>query len=298
MQRRSFLLNTAMSAVAISASGFLRFDGTRYTGDCETTTDILGPYYRPGSPVRSSLVIAGEKGQRIDLSGIIRHKDCTTPYKNAKIELWHCDSKGVYDNSTPDFKYRGTTFTDEKGRYSFQTIMPVPYDAGGGHIRPAHYHLMISAEGYQPMVTQLYFTGDPNIAKDAYAASPAAKRRILSVQKTKDGTNKVNYDVSLSEKLLAETAVIDKLTGTYLSDADKGKNVELFKKNNLLWMKNEVYGESFDYQGDNTFIYPSMPPGLYATLRFEWPSSGGLKMHMEYIDDDHTKHAESYTKVN
>ena len=297
MQRRSFIVNTALSAVAVTTSGFLTFNGSRYIGDCETTTDILGPYYRPGSPVRNSLVIPGEDGQRIELTGTVRHKDCTTPCKNAKIELWHCDAKGVYDNSTPDFRYRGTVYTDDKGRYAFQTIMPVPYDAGGGHIRPAHYHMMITAEGYQAMVTQLYFTGDANIPKDPPASSPAAKRRILPIQKMKDGAGKVSYDVSLAEKLPADASVIDKLTGIYHDDADKSKTVELFRKNDLLWMKNEVYGENFEYQGNNTFTYPSLPPGFYMTLRFDLSTPGVVTAQLDYLDDDKKNHTERYTKV-
>jgi len=52
MQRRTFLSQTILSAVAISTSGFIRFDGQRYVGECETTSDVLGPFYRPDSPVR------------------------------------------------------------------------------------------------------------------------------------------------------------------------------------------------------------------------------------------------------
>ena len=57
MERRTFIRNTALCAVAVSASGFIRFDGFSYVGDCETTTDILGPFYRPDSPARNNLLI-------------------------------------------------------------------------------------------------------------------------------------------------------------------------------------------------------------------------------------------------
>jgi protocatechuate 3,4-dioxygenase beta subunit len=177
MKRRDFLKSSAFSAIAISATGFIRFDGKQYTGDCETTSDILGPYYRPNSPVRNNLRINGDAGELVELSGYIRHSDCSTPYKNAKIELWHCDLKGIYDNQSGEFRYRGTVFTDEKGFYSFQTIFPVAY-AGEGFIRPAHFHMMVTAEGYQPLITQLYFKGDEHIKDDVYASSPNAKRRI------------------------------------------------------------------------------------------------------------------------
>ena len=291
MQRRNFIKNSTLCAVAVSAYGFIRFDGNHFVGDCETTTDILGPFYRPNSPVRNNLVIKGQSGTLIELSGIIYHQDCKTPYKKAKIELWHCNAIGVYDNSSTEFRYRGTTYSDENGNYSFNTILPVAYDAGGGHIRPAHFHLMISAENYQPLVTQLYFSGDTNIPKDLYASSPVAKNRILKTETLKGGQMKVQYNVSMSKLLPAEAAAIDKLTGIYIDEKDKNKKTEFFKKNNLLWMKNEVFGENFEYAGNNTFNYPAMPTGVYATLHFEILPNGSVKLTYDYIDDDLIKHS-------
>ena len=106
MQWRIFIKNTMLSAVAVSASGFVTFNGKFYEGDCETTTDILGPFYRPGAPVRSDMRISNAPGQLVTLSGQIKHKDCKTPLQDAVVEIWHCDGNGVYDNESADFKYR------------------------------------------------------------------------------------------------------------------------------------------------------------------------------------------------
>lgn len=284
MQRRSFLKNSALCAVAVSATGFIRFNGTHYVGDCETTSDILGPFYRPDSPLRSNFVIAGEKGEPIELSGIIKHDDCTTPYKNAKVELWHCDGSGQYDNESPDFKYRGTMYTDDKGRYSFKTILPVPYGEGNNY-RPAHFHMMITAEGYQPLVTQLYFTGDPWIEKDESASSPAAKRRILSIQQ-KEGGKKVNYDVSMVPKLAAEPAALDRLTGVYVNEKDANKKMELIKKDNQLWMKGDKtnvmpFGMNMEYVNNNTFTISGLKTETLSFV-FEIQSSGAVKLTETY----------------
>jgi catechol 1,2-dioxygenase len=294
MKRRNFILNTALTAIAISTSGFVKFNGKNYEGDCETTTDILGPFYRPGSPMRNNLMIKGEAGDPVELAGFIRHKDCITPYKNAKVELWHCDVKGVYDNTSADFRFRGTTMTDENGAYSFQTIMPVSY-GGQGFIRPAHFHLMITAAGYQPLVTQLYFAGDVHIAKDAYASAEKAKKRILNVNK-KNGITKVNYDVSMSETLQLEAATIDKLTGIYKKTSDKTKTAELFKYDNTLWMKNEAFGNKFEYAGNNTFEEAGDPSGWYWTLQFEILPSGGIQLTESYMDVDLSKKVFQYLK--
>ncbi len=86
MKRRTFTKLTGLSAIAISTTGFIKFNGESYIGDCETTTDILVPFYRPDSPMRDNLVVEGIPGEMVELSGVVRHKDCTTPYKNAKIE--------------------------------------------------------------------------------------------------------------------------------------------------------------------------------------------------------------------
>lgn len=289
MERRTFIKNTALFAIAVSASGFIRFDGNRYVGDCETTTDILGPFYRPNSPVRNSLIIKGEPGTLVELSGIVKHKDCISPCKKAKIELWHCSSTGEYDNTSDKFLYRGTIYTDDKGQYLFNTILPVPYDVGGGIVRPAHFHIMITAQGYQPLVTQLYFSGDPNISKDSSSSSPKAKRRILDVQTLDNGTKKVSYDVGISDTLAIETAAIDKLTGVYTDEKDKSNKIEFFKKNDSLWIKNEVFGLNFEYIGNNTFQYPGIPAGESHNLRFDIMTSGSVKLTQTLIEEGQKK---------
>ena len=273
MQRRTFLKDAALGAVAVSASGFISFNGTKYVGDCETTTDILGPFYRPDSPVRTNLVIPNDPGTKLLLSGKIKHDDCVTPFKKAKVEIWHCSSKGEYDNSTNEFRYRGTTYTDDEGKYFFNTILPVPYGIGNGVSRPAHYHLMITAENYQPLITQLYFAGDEYLSKDPSSSSPTAKRRILEVQTLPDKTKKVLFDVSLSQKLAPEVSSIEKLVGTY-SYADHDEKLQFFRENNSLWIKNKEFAYYLVYVGDNTFKNADTDE----TFRFELLKDGKTRV--------------------
>lgn len=301
MQRRNFIKNTALSAIAISATGFVHFDGQRYVGDCATTSDILGPFYRPDSPVRSLLAIKGEKGDPITLWGKVLHDDCSTPYKKAKIELWHCDGNGVYDNESKDFKYRGTTYSDDKGNYSFKTILPVPYDAGGGNIRPAHFHLMITAAGYQPLVTQLYFSGDPRLEKDSSSSSPAAKKRILEVQNLAAGNKKVEYNVSMAKKLAIEPASMGLLVGNYIAEEDPNNKMELFRKDKQLWIKGDKtngmpFGVNFEFVGDNTFTFPGSTVEEYSAV-FEIGDYGKITMRETYKNDKGEKIVVVYKRV-
>ena len=286
MKRRDFFRDAVLSAIAISTTGFVRFDGKRYVGDCATTSDVLGPFYRPDSPIRKSLVIAGEKGNPIKLLGKVLHNDCATPYKNAKIELWHCNGNGVYDNESADFKYRGTTYTDNKGNYSFKTILPVPYGSGDNY-RPAHFHLMITAKGYQPLVTQLYFTGDPWLEKDSSSSSPTAKKRILDVKALKDGSKKVEYIVGMAEKLRVEPAGLGLMEGTYTNKKDKKDTMKLFIKDHQLWMDGKSsqmpYGMNFEFIGDNTFQMPGMPVETLS-FYFDFLPYGMVKMTETYAN--------------
>ena len=289
MQRRSFIKNTALCAVAVSATGFIRFNGQNFEGDCETTTDILGPFYRPNAPVRSDMRIKNAKGQLMVLSGQIKHKDCKTPLKNASVELWHCDGDGVYDNASPDFKYRAKTFSDENGNYNFKTIIPVPYDAGGGYIRPAHFHMMVSAKGYQGLITQLYFSGDQHISKDSFASSPAAKRRILDIKNANNGEKLVVFNIAMMEKLPADATVIDKLSGTYIHTEKKETKQELYKKDNLLWIKDAESingGYPLQYNGNNTFEYYGRASNSY---HFAPQADGSIKLNYTGITWDNKK---------
>jgi catechol 1,2-dioxygenase len=70
--------------------------------------------------------------------------------------------------------------TDQQGNYEFETIMPgrypIPPNVPGlekfaGVMRPAHIHFRVSELLHVPLTTQLYFKGDPNIAKDPWARS-------------------------------------------------------------------------------------------------------------------------------
>ena len=70
--------------------------------------------------------------------------------------------------------------TDADGRFRFRTILPtsyaVPTDGPTGMVlermgrhpmRPAHLHFMVSAPGYQTLVTHLFVRGDPYLESDA-----------------------------------------------------------------------------------------------------------------------------------
>ena len=74
--RRKFLYNTA------GLLGGTLLSGASHATDqeCKTTqTDILGPFYRFGSPFKAKLAGPEEPGERLILTGTVYSSDCKTP---------------------------------------------------------------------------------------------------------------------------------------------------------------------------------------------------------------------------
>lgn len=297
MKRRHFLKGTALTAFAVSTTGFIAYNGSNYVGDCETTTDILGPFYRPNAPMRTNLVIKDLPGEEVVLKGMITHDDCTTPLKNAKVELWHCSNDEIYDNESEDYNYRGTTLADDHGNYHFRTQFPVPYDAGGGMYRPAHFHLMISAAGYQNLVTQLYFTGDPYLEKDLSSNAPNAVSRILDLEKDDDGTLLVPFNVIMQKELKVDPVALNRLTGVYLDEKNSDRKVEYFEHEGHLWIRNEVFGRLLHYKGDNTFEVPGSQWGG-SELKFHIQSNGKVKVEQVNINSSGDKRTSTLYRMS
>ncbi len=106
-----------------------------------------------------------------------------------------------------EFAMRALLTTDGDGRFWYRSITPryypVPTDGPCGEImraanrsvmRPQHVHFWFHADGYQSLITQLFYRDDPYINRDAvfadvqdrckpisYVTSPASRRTGRSV---------------------------------------------------------------------------------------------------------------------
>ena len=179
-----------------------------------TEPDIVGPFYRFGAPFRSQLAGPDEPGDRLILTGTVFSSDCRTPLPGAVIEIWQANNAGVYDTSKPgnfteatSFHLRGMLHTNEKGRYQIETIVPgrypIPPNLPGlekyaGLTRPAHIHFRVTESLHIPLTTQLYFKGDPFIAKDPWAGH----KQSLAIDLKQDGKLRRGFfDIMLARGL-------------------------------------------------------------------------------------------------
>jgi len=200
MDRKKFLITSGIAAFSLSTFGKVSLDDNNlFSGDCETTNDILGPFYRAKAPIRKDLTFDGLKGNIVSIKGQVYGDDCKTQLKDALVEIWHADSNGDYDNESSKFLHRAGWVTDKKGQYEFKTVFPGKY-LNGKLYRPAHIHFRVRCEGYKELISQIYFSGDPHIAEDPWASQKKAEQRILPIQPVDiKGGFEVRFDIFLKK---------------------------------------------------------------------------------------------------
>ncbi|WP_108838173.1 protocatechuate 3,4-dioxygenase subunit beta [Tateyamaria sp. Alg231-49] len=127
-------------------------------------------------------------GERIIVHGRVLDENAR-PVPNALVEIWQANAGGRYRHKKdtylapidPNFGGCGRTLTDENGRYAFHTVKPgaYPWRNWVNNWRPAHIHFSVFGTAFaQRLITQMYFEGDPLIAKCPIVKSIPDQRAI------------------------------------------------------------------------------------------------------------------------
>ena len=155
------------------------------TEEKPTSANLLGPFWRKGSPVMSngdSIVRSPTEGPPLFFTGTVLDTD-GNPVAGAEIDVWHASPVGLYENQDPDqaeWNLRGKFVTDDDGMFNFRTIKPsgypIPITGPVGDLlaaldrhpfRPAHVHAMVYKPGYKTITSQIYSHDDPMLDTDA-----------------------------------------------------------------------------------------------------------------------------------
>jgi hydroxyquinol 1,2-dioxygenase len=179
-ERQEFILLSDTLGVSMLVDAI---NNRRPEGATENT--VFGPFHVADAPIRAmgdtiSLDGKGEsclfEGQVLDLDG--------QPIEGATLDVWSDNAEGFYDvqqpGIQPKWNNRGRFITGPDGRYTFRGIRPVSYpipDDGpvgqmlnhlGRHpYRPAHMHYLVTAPGFQKLVTHTFVGGDVYLTSDA-----------------------------------------------------------------------------------------------------------------------------------
>jgi len=149
---------TTASLGAVAATAELAPTPACADADGTTPPQTAGPFYKPRSPERTSLLEANIQGSRIVLEGLVRSTKCK-PISGALVDFWQADGNGAYDNA--GYRLRGHQFTDGAGRYRLDTVVPGVYPG-----RTRHFHVRVQAPNRPVLTTQLYFPGEPENKRD------------------------------------------------------------------------------------------------------------------------------------
>jgi hydroxyquinol 1,2-dioxygenase len=165
------------------------------SGSLTTDSALLGPFYVEGRPQadNGADISDGVMGTPMFVTGRVVNEQ-GGPVAGAHVDTWHSDGEGFYDVQQTEklhnqLAMRALLTTDDDGRFWYRSITPryypVPTDGPCGEIlraanrspmRPQHVHFWIHADGYQPLITQVFLKDDPYIDCDAvFAAQDSLK---------------------------------------------------------------------------------------------------------------------------
>jgi protocatechuate 3,4-dioxygenase beta subunit len=159
--RTSGKLVLLAAALVLAAPGTVsaRPAVTACNGFVPTPGQIGGTHFK-SSPLRHSELFAGIKGTKIELSGYVFTSACK-PVAGARIDFWQADGSGAYDDTGT--RLRSHQFTNDRGHYWLQTILPGPYAN-----RTRHLHVTVRVHGERAVTTMLYFPGVSLNASDPF----------------------------------------------------------------------------------------------------------------------------------
>lgn len=221
--RRKFLKNISLSLLSFSSLPFfLQSSNNRKENEiskCNPSTEDAygqGPFYTSNAPfiIDNELANQSESGDRIIISGRVFNLQCSQVIPNTEIDIWHANNLGQYDNI--GFNLRGKVLTNSQGFYIFESVKPGFY-LNGSNYRPSHIHFKITPPGFDTLITQLYFQGDPYISSDLAASASSgsydATHRIIPLNINSDGILEGTWDIVINgdgTSLSSENIYLDK----------------------------------------------------------------------------------------
>ncbi len=203
--RRTFISRLAWAAALAAVPGVFAEELMR------TPRQTEGPFYPDHLPLDTDndLLIVNDSitqavGEVTWLSGKILDGR-GDPIRNATVEIWQVDSKGVYLHSgssghakrDENFQGFGRFVTGSTGEYVFRTIKPTRYPG-----RTPHIHFAVKMKGKEKFTTQCYIEGEPQNERDGVLSGikdPKAKKSVIvpfeKIKGSKIGELAAKFDI-------------------------------------------------------------------------------------------------------
>lgn len=267
------LLVLSMLAVYGSRPGAISQALAQTSASCSgTITPALteGPYYKAGSPERTSLIEPGITGTKVTITGYVYDKNCR-PIAHAWLDFWQADAGGAYDNT--GYKLRGHQYTDQSGSYKLETVVPGEYPG-----RTEHIHVKVQAPNGSILTTQLFFPGVAHNSSD----SIFNQALLMNVQDTASGKT-ATYNFVLN----AVAASSAQATAT---PASSGTGSYTFKQTGITvsgdfwtaWLGGRSFADSLYINGlPITAARDEVSPTDGKTYKTQWFERARIEYHPE-----------------
>jgi protocatechuate 3,4-dioxygenase beta subunit len=140
-----------------------------------------------------------DKGEPMEISGIVYQTDGRTPAPNTLVYLYHTDFEGYYgrNGEHKHGRYRSWMLTNKDGRYAFRTIKPAPYPEMKW---AAHIHMTVTGlKQKEDWIDSILFEGDRLISQQEResAGRKGGFDPIVRLKKGVDGIFRATRDIQL-----------------------------------------------------------------------------------------------------
>lgn len=178
--RQEFILLSDVLGVSMLVDAL---NHQRPEGSTENT--VLGPFHVSDAPryAHGDNICLDGKGEPLVVRGRVVDTE-GRPVAGATLDVWQANEDGFYDvqqkGVQPDFNLRGIFESDANGNYWFRSCKPrwypIPDDGPVGKMlgaldrhpnRAAHLHFIVSAPGYDRVITHIFTPDCPYLPEDA-----------------------------------------------------------------------------------------------------------------------------------
>jgi protocatechuate 3,4-dioxygenase beta subunit len=135
VRRLVLLLCLALAAATAAAAA----PSPAAPGCPATPNDGFGPFGQGLPPVRS------KTGTGHVLTGVVLSAVSCKPVRNALVQLWQANRKGVYVRALS-----GTVRTNGAGRFRYESPRPTSYEG-----LPPHIHVRVAAKGFEMLQSRI-----------------------------------------------------------------------------------------------------------------------------------------------
>jgi catechol 1,2-dioxygenase len=188
---------------------------------------VLGPFHLEGQqqlsepyrlPMRDD-----EPGTPFLFEAVVQDLD-GAPIADVEVDVWQSAGDSLYSgfgSDAPAGNLRGLLRTGADGVARFATVRPAPYQipnqgptgeflrmTGRHDWRPAHFHFILAKPGFETLITQIYFAGDPIIDGEGDVVDAVKDSLIIEVGKGEEAAVSATYGIAVPYETGAYTFVL------------------------------------------------------------------------------------------